>query len=339
MLQTGHGGYGSVPNTVAKVITERDRQPAMPVVVGEVNYEGILHGTQAETQRLTYWSAVLSGAAGFTYGANGLWQVNRREEPYGTSPHGASWGDMPWDEAVELEGSRQLGLAKSLLTEYDWWRFEPHPEWVEPAGSAENVAAPFAAGIPRKVRVIYLYQPLMPWTHAKVCVRGLERDLSYRAFYWNPRNGVRRDIGVVDSDDAGAWPIPIQPTMSDWVLVLEALEYGDQTRPVGRVGEITVRPVPVDMGPIVQEVARRLSDLIHAQGAEMVVPTHWPQALGHRPWIEEAWTMHISKAIRDGGPAPRVQVGAAPVAGGKICFWVRCAGNTYSFELPAALMT
>lgn len=222
MLQTGHGGYSSVPNTVAKVTAERDRQPPMPVIVGEVNYEGILHGTQAETQRLTYWSAVLSGAAGFTYGANGLWQVNTREVPYGPSPHGASWGDTPWDQARDLEGSRQLGMAKELLTRYDWSRFEPHPEWVEPAGSAEHIEAPFAAGIPRQVRVIYLYQPLMPWTQSRTWVRGLEPDLIYQAFYWNPRTGARHALGAVEPNADGAWPIPVQPTMSDWVLVLEA---------------------------------------------------------------------------------------------------------------------
>ncbi len=223
MLQTGHGGYGSVPNTVAKVTSERMRRPPMPVIVGEVNYEGILHGTQAETQRLTYWSAMLSGASGFTYGANGLWQANTNEVPYGPSPHGASWGDTPWDEACALEGGRQLGLAKALLTRYQWWLFEPHPEWVEPAGSAENVDSPFAAGIPRKVRVIYLYQPLMPWTKHKTQVRALEPDVSYRAFYWDPRNGKLHDLGTVEADGEGAWPMPVQPTMSDWVLVLEAL--------------------------------------------------------------------------------------------------------------------
>lgn len=92
MLQTGHDGYRSVPNTVATVIKEYNRKPTMPVLVGETNYEGILHSTQAEVQRLTFWSAILSGAAGHTYGANGIWQVNTRQQPYGASPHGANWG-------------------------------------------------------------------------------------------------------------------------------------------------------------------------------------------------------------------------------------------------------
>ncbi|MGC9469608.1 MAG: DUF4038 domain-containing protein [Anaerolineae bacterium] len=224
MLQTGHGGHRSVANTVEKVIAERDRTPRMPVVVGEVNYEGILHGTQAEIQRLTYWSAVLSGASGYTYGANGLWQVNTEQEPYGPSPHGCSWGDTPWDDAYRLPGSHQLGLAKRLLTRYAWWRFEPHPEWVDPSGSPANVDAPFAAGIPQQVRIVYFYQPTFPWTEQQMWVCNLESGTTYRAYFWNPRDGTEHQLGRVNANPDGRWAIPIQPTMKDWVVVLESTQ-------------------------------------------------------------------------------------------------------------------
>ncbi len=104
----------------------------MPVLVGEVCYEGIMEASRQEVQRFMFWASVLSGACGHTYGANGIWQVNTNALPFGPSPHGRSWGDTPWETAYELPGSRQLGLGKELLMRYDWWRFEPHPEWVEP---------------------------------------------------------------------------------------------------------------------------------------------------------------------------------------------------------------
>ena len=47
-----------------------------------------------------------------------------------------------------MPGSAQLGLAKRLLERYEWWRFEPHPEWAEPHWTKENYSAPYAAGIP-----------------------------------------------------------------------------------------------------------------------------------------------------------------------------------------------
>jgi len=51
MLQIGHDGYRSVPNSIAKDRQEYQRSPVMPVLVGEVNYEGILHSNEAEVQR------------------------------------------------------------------------------------------------------------------------------------------------------------------------------------------------------------------------------------------------------------------------------------------------
>jgi hypothetical protein len=165
---------------------------------------------------------MLSGAAGYTYGANGIWQVNRRGAPYGASPHGATWGNTPWDDACRLPGSGQVGLAASILRRFEWWRFEPHPEWVTPAGSAEAVRAPFAAGIPGVVRVIYLFDPVWPWAAPRPAVCGLETGAAYRARFIDPRSGAEHDLGAVEADASGAWPIPVQPELTDWVLVLAA---------------------------------------------------------------------------------------------------------------------
>jgi len=102
----------------------------MPTINAEVTYEGILDTCFERVVRFAAWSCLLSGAAGHTYGANGIWQVNRRDEPYGKSPHGGNWGNRPWDDAMRLPGSKQVSLAKRLLERYAWQKFEPHPEWV-----------------------------------------------------------------------------------------------------------------------------------------------------------------------------------------------------------------
>jgi hypothetical protein len=224
MLQTGHDGYRSVPNTINLVRTEYQRSPAMPVLVGEANYEGILQNNEAAVQRLTFWSAILSGACGHTYGANGLWQLNTHNKPYGASPGGGTWGGPTWEDASKLPGSGQLGMAKRLLMRYKWWCFEPHPEWVEPSGSADNVDYPFAAGIPGEVRLIYFYWPTFhaPNRQYKLC--QLESGLHYKAYFWNPRNGQEFNIGEVIQGDDNTWIIPIQPELKDWVIVLERLE-------------------------------------------------------------------------------------------------------------------
>ncbi len=130
MLQTGHGDRASMPGMIRIVRQSVAAKPPLPSVNSEVTYEGILDTCYEEIQRFTVWTSLLSGTAGHTYGANGIWQVNRSDEPYGKSPHGGNWGNTPWDEAMHLPGSRQVGLAKQLLEKYHWWEFEPHPEWV-----------------------------------------------------------------------------------------------------------------------------------------------------------------------------------------------------------------
>ena len=214
MLQTGHSDRASLPNTVRQVTGSLARKPAMPVIDAEPCYEGILEAGREDVQRLLFWACLLSGAAGHTYGANGLWQVNTAAQPYGPSPHGRSWGDTPWERAYQLPGSSQLGMSKALLARYPWWKFEPHPEWVEPRWNKENFILPYAAGIPGEVRMIYT--PAR-WDLPKVI--GLESD-DYAAYLFNPVNGQRRELGRVTPDKSGTWQPPVPPIVQDWVIVM-----------------------------------------------------------------------------------------------------------------------
>ena len=220
MLQTGHGGHDSLGPTVGAVTAEYQRAPHMPVVIGECNYEGILEGSREEVQRFVFWAGTLSGAAGFTYGANGIWQLNSRAQPYGPSPWGGSWGNQPWEDAYRLPGSAQVGLGKRLLERMPWHRFQPRPDWVDPHGSKDNYRNPYAAGIPRELRVVYLPGPVWPWGNGPA-VTGLEPDVAYRAYFLDPKNGNEVPLGMVAHCPDGRWSIPMTPVMQDWVLVLE----------------------------------------------------------------------------------------------------------------------
>ena len=223
MLQTGHSDRQSLPNTVESVRKAVGREPLMPVIDAEVCYEGIGEACRQEVQRLMFWVCVLNGAAGHTYGANGIWQVNTSDVPYGPSPHGLAWGHTPWDEAARLPGSYQLGLSKSLIERYPWWRFEAHPEWVDPHWSAENYFGAYAAGIPGEVRFIF-----WPSTFGSGVVKLVEKDVVYHATLFNPVNGEALDLGIVEPDEEGSWALPVgngdwhvMPIFQDWILVME----------------------------------------------------------------------------------------------------------------------
>jgi hypothetical protein len=222
MLQTGHGDRQSIPNTITTVTQAYAESPRMPVLNSEVCYEGILEASRQEIQRFMFWACVLSGMAGHTYGANGVWQVNGREEPYGPSPHGFSWGDTPWDEAARLPGAGHVALGKRLLQRYDWWRFEPHPEWVEPHWTTQDYVQPYAAGIPGQVRVHYF-----PWSTATgwrreggFALAGLEAGVTYNAAFVDPKSGKEYRRGEISGNAEGKAKIEHPPVMQDWLLIL-----------------------------------------------------------------------------------------------------------------------
>jgi len=213
MLQTGHDDRRSAKSTVETILGSLRAEPKMPVLVGEVCYEGIQEASREEVQRFMFWASILSGAAGHTYGANGIWQVNVREKPYGLSPHGHSWGDTPWEVAYQLPGSRQLGLAKKLLSRYRWWKLEPSPDLVEPHWNDQNYWQPFAAQVPGEL--IIAFSPT-GWRGLKFKTVGPGMS----AFFWNPTDGVEHLIGPVTPDGAGNWQAPEFPIFRDWVVVL-----------------------------------------------------------------------------------------------------------------------
>ncbi|HOZ46448.1 MAG TPA: DUF4038 domain-containing protein [Candidatus Hydrogenedentes bacterium] len=217
MLQTGHGDLDSVPTVIESVRKAVARQPSMPVVNSEVNYEGILGRAWQNVQRLCFYHTVMNGAAGFTYGANGIWQASTVEQPYGPSPHGRCWGNTPWQEAAQLPGARQLGLGAGLLRALPWWGLDRHPEWL---GTTEETSKPYAvvaAGIPGEFRLVYV-----PMCWDPPAIRELEPKRPYRAVYFDPCSGARTDLGEVVADAEGTWRPPIPPECHDWVIVLRS---------------------------------------------------------------------------------------------------------------------
>jgi hypothetical protein len=218
MLQTGHGDWKTAPSTVNGVTQEYARTPTMPVIIGEVCYEGHMQVSWHGVQRFMFWSAILSGAAGHTYGAGGIWQMNTRLPPHGPSPHGGTYEHTPWDEAAQLPGATHLGRAKTLLMRYPWWRFEPHPDWAEPRWTPDNYFLPYAAGIPGQVRFVYIPARTYQWSGP--LLKDLEEDVRYRAFYFDPIKGAEYDLGTVAAGPDRTWQAPNVPLAQDWVLVL-----------------------------------------------------------------------------------------------------------------------
>ncbi|OOG85500.1 hypothetical protein B0E41_08160 [Hydrogenophaga sp. A37] len=175
MQQTGHGS--PTPHHALRAWQGWCAQPAMPVISAEARYEGLEIGptVTARNAREAFWAHALnSGLAGHTYGANGIWQVNAVEQPFGPSPSGSCWGNMPWVQAMHLPGARQMGLAKQFLEALPWHEVEPQPVqigrlegWlqhrprlrrvVHKLGWLQSRQAPVAMGIAREQSMAIAY--------------------------------------------------------------------------------------------------------------------------------------------------------------------------------------
>jgi len=108
----------------------------MPVLNSEVCFEQLSDRIPAEIPRLMFWASMLNGAAGHTYGANGIWQCNRAGQPHGASPHGGNYGKITWNEAMKLPGGRQVGQGRKFLESFGWERFEPQSKFVMWTGNS-----------------------------------------------------------------------------------------------------------------------------------------------------------------------------------------------------------
>ena len=216
MLQPGHMDRAALPSGVKWMIESCAREPRTPVINAEVCYEGFGDACRPDVQRLMFWTTMLTGGAGHSYGANGMWQMNGRDEPFGPSPRGMSWGHTPWEDAYRFAGSAQLSLGKKLLERFEWWRFEPHHEWVEPRWSEKDYFLPYAAGIPGELRVIYT-----PLTGGPLCFKAFETGSVWQGLLWDPITGKEYDLGEITPDAQGDWAYTRPPIFQDWVFVFQ----------------------------------------------------------------------------------------------------------------------
>jgi hypothetical protein len=224
MLQTGHQSEAAIGAMARQVVAAYEVKPPMPVVAGESSYEGLdltewgAGVLTSDDSRQMFWVGLMNnGAAGGTYGANGIWQVNRRGAPYGPSPHGRSWGSVPWDEAMRRPGSAQVGMAKQFLSGYPWQRLEPKPDtvaWADDQPTKDDIR-PYAAGISTDLRIVYVPRA------RPVTVKQLAAKIQYAVTLFDPVAGGRVSPGKATTDEAGSWRCSPPEHKHDWVLVLE----------------------------------------------------------------------------------------------------------------------
>jgi len=221
-LQPGHSDWETLPQALEHQARARREFPRQPSLMGEVCFEG-MHGggSGPKIQRFLFWSTVLAGAPGFSYGTDTTWQFNRRGDPFGPSPQGTTWGNIPWEDGYRFAGSTHVGLGRKILADLEWWRLEPHQDWISPAATPTDFMKPFCAGVPGGLRVVFLPKGMPRWA-GPFMLRALEAGMRYTARYVDPLTGQSEPPIAVRPDSRGEWPLPVPPILQDWVLVVSA---------------------------------------------------------------------------------------------------------------------
>ncbi len=202
--QVGHGKWRNemIPLIVAK---DYRRKPAKPVVVTEPWYEFVRDNPPAADVRFGAWSAILSGAAGHSYGGGHIWWAHVPEAPSRQEP----WPLEPFEvNTLDYPGAVSIGFLARFLRSMEWWKLEPHPELV-----SENPSR-YCAAIPGREYVVYLR-----WGGA---VRVELPSGSFRYTWTDLTESAERAHGAVDGGGRREFhapeDYPWQPRQKDWLL-------------------------------------------------------------------------------------------------------------------------
>ena len=210
--QAGHGKFAN--EMIPQIVTEEyNRKPSKPVVVTEPWYEFIEGNPKAMDIRFAAWSAILSGAAGHTYGGGHVWLASVPEAPAGG---GGGW---PLEKGFErttydYEGAVSMKYLAAFFKNVKWWNMAPHPELVM------EYPQPFCLAKPGEEYVLYL-------RYAGVIKIKMDESAASKIYlyqWYNPASGKLYDAVKIHGSGTLAFSCPESfpsvPNYRDWVLYI-----------------------------------------------------------------------------------------------------------------------
>jgi len=209
--QVGHGKFANemIPGLV---IDAYKLQPAKPIVVTEPWYEFKAGDPKAGEIRFGAWSAILSGAAGHTYGGGRIWIANVPESPERQNSETKEKDSTSFDYEGAVSMKHLAGFFKKL----HWWDMKPHPELVT------EYPLPFCLAKPGEEYVIYLRYGGV----AKVYMGEYAANKIFRYDWYNTATGESADVKTVKGSEYLSFTCPSPGNLSvpenkDWVLYIQ----------------------------------------------------------------------------------------------------------------------
>lgn len=159
-FQTGHMKNGA--GSDAYIDRGYPRQPTRPILELEPAYENhpqMLEGWVPDKDRFNAWrvrrdfyTAILAGACGHTYGCHDIWQMHDPK----THPI-INESDTPWQKALNLPGASQLQAGKSFFEKNGFPNFTPAQQIIT-EGQGEDLHRARLATTPNGA-LLYLPSP------------------------------------------------------------------------------------------------------------------------------------------------------------------------------------
>lgn len=210
MVQGGHGRPMSVQDYL------RVRSSGKPFLEAEARYEGI-HDFNDANVRLVAYRAMQSGSLGYTYGSHGLWHPihshSERKEDVD------KWGKpLPWWEALERPGGRQMNHLRKFYETVEWWRFRPRTNATIVFG---KVHSPDVLVMSDDIGRHIVYFPPGAANDVKLLLKDGDAAAQYSARWFNPRTGGMEVMPQAIERDHRFVFLPKPPDQEDWLLLLE----------------------------------------------------------------------------------------------------------------------
>ncbi|HET6560054.1 MAG TPA: glycoside hydrolase family 140 protein [Prolixibacteraceae bacterium] len=156
-----------------------------------------------------YWN-FLSGACGYTYGNNAIWQMFEK------------WGNLnipcltDWREALNRPGAGQMKYVHQLFKEYPLSKLNPDQSIVSGVNPTDSLHVRAAMATDRSFALVYLSlgQPV------SVDLAKLGKEVS--ASWYNPRDGKMKKTGSYKNTAIQQFTPPTNGADNDWLLVLKS---------------------------------------------------------------------------------------------------------------------
>ncbi len=209
MIQTYSIGSG----TEFLVRNDFERRPIKPTVLAEPGYEFGGAGHVAFDLRYEAYHALCDGAAGFTYGCQGVWNFAEN-----------------WKELLDSEGAGQMKYLAALFASRPMQKREPFPELIGGKRGKWKKREKTAACRSSDGSYAFVYFPGDSRTH-KINLKALAED-RVNAWWFNPRTGSVCDAEGISTNRPFAQlgknlekyafdPPGNHGAGYDWVLVLD----------------------------------------------------------------------------------------------------------------------